>query len=215
MGQRSQIYVRMNDESGKYRLVARYFQWNFGTRMVSRARGIIEWLEGMKKFTYWISTSYKDDNVTKLERVMEINWDYKDVVLSIDILKEYEEGYYSSPIEIFTGQDNNDGQLIIDMIVDWKIKDEKGDHPVTFKYAFLNFSSEFVGNGEDYMQWNENYGEDGRAWRDNPSIKKEIKYTERNIRFLDKHAKLMTPEEVNEFINYDYVKDMGLIIKEN
>ena len=141
MGQRSQIYVRMNDENGKYRLVARYFQWNFGTRMVSRARGIIEWLEGMKQSTYWISASYKDKKVTKLERVMEINWDYKDVVLSIDILKEYEEGYYSSPIGIFTGQDNNDGQLIIDMIVDWKIKDKKGDHPVTFKYAFLNSSS--------------------------------------------------------------------------
>lgn len=44
MGQRSQIYIRFNDnrmESGKG-LIALYYQWNYGERMVSRARQIIE-----------------------------------------------------------------------------------------------------------------------------------------------------------------------------
>lgn len=36
MGQRSQIYVRYNEKL----LFARYFQWNYGTRMISRARSM-------------------------------------------------------------------------------------------------------------------------------------------------------------------------------
>ena len=64
------------------------------------------------------------------------------------------------------------------------------------------------------MQWNENYGEDGPAWRDSPFIQNEIKYTERNINYLRKHALLMTEEEVNEYINHDYISDMGIKRKE-
>jgi hypothetical protein len=213
MGQRSQIYFRANMLGGKYVLVAQYFQWNYGTRMVSRARGILEWLESEKQFA---TLFYKGSStLAKLRRVMEINWDYHDVVPSIDIIKEYEEGYYDSSLEMFIGQDNNDGQLIIDMIIDHDHKDKKGNYPVKFKYAFLDWDSKFIGNGEDYMQWNENYGDDGPAWRENQYIQKEIKYTERNIRYLDKHATLMTKEEVEEYINHDYVKDMGLEVKKD
>ena len=179
--------------------------------MVSRARGILEWLENEKQFA---TLFYKGSStLAKLQRVMEINWDYHDVVPSIDIIKEYEEGYYDSSLEMFTGQDNNDGQLIIDMIIDHDHKDKKGNYPAKFKYAFLDWDSKFIGNGEDYMQWNENYGDDGPAWRENQYIQKEIKYTERNIRYLDKNATLMTKDEVEEFINHDYVKDMGLEVK--
>ena len=214
MGQRSQIYFRINDQNGKYNLVARYFQWNYGTRMVSRARGIIEWLEGMKRHPY-VLCNRDNENVKKLERIMEINFDYKDVVLSSDIIKEYEENYYGNSKGMFTAQDNNDGQLLIDMVVDWKHKNKELNHPVKFKYAFLNSDSKLVGNGDEYMQWNESYGEEDFPWKDDPYLKDEIKYTECNIRYLDKHATLMTPEEVEEFINHDYVSDMGLKRKEN
>lgn len=210
MGQRSQIYFRVNTMAGKYALVARYFQWNYGTRMVSRARGLIEWLEGNKIFP---TMFYKgSEMLIKAERIIDINFDYHDVVLSQDIIKEYEEGYYDESCEMFLGQDNNDGQLLVDMIVDWNRKDKKGDHPVTLKYAFLDWGSKLIGNAEDYMQWDEDYGnkEDSTPWRDNMYIQKEIKYTERNIRYIDKHATLMTPEEVSEYINHDYVKDMAL-----
>lgn len=214
MGQRSQIYFRINDENGKYNLVARYFQWNYGTRMVSRARGIIEWLERMKDYPYTFCNRNNED-IKKLERIIEINFDYKDIVLSADIIKEYEEDYYGNSKEMFTAQDNNDGQLLIDMVVDWNHKNKELRHPVKFKYAFLNSSSELVGNGDAYMQWNEYYGEEGPSWKENPYVKNEVKYTERNIRYLDKHATLMTQEEVEEYINHDYVSDMGLKRKEN
>ena len=209
MGQRSQMYVRINKEDGTYHLVASYFQWNYGTRMVSRARGTLEWLISMSDYP----TSLWSWNKGKLPKIMEINWDYKDIVESIDIINEYKEGYYNEPIQIFRGQDNNDGQFILDMIVDYSKKDKKGDNPVSFKYAFLNWDSELVGNGEDYMQWNENYGDDGPAWRENKYITNEIKYTERNIKYLDKHAQLMTSKEVEEFVYHDYMKDMGISIR--
>ena len=38
MGQRSQIYVRYTNEKGEHFLTARYFGWNYGERMISRAR---------------------------------------------------------------------------------------------------------------------------------------------------------------------------------
>lgn len=214
MGQRSQIYFRIKDPNGKYNLVARYFQWNYGTRMVSRARGIIEWLIDKADYPY-VFCSRENENVRKLERIMDVNFDYKDVALSVDIIKEYEEDYYGNSEEMFTCQDNNDGQLLIDMVVDWNHKNKELRHPVKFKYAFLNSSSELVGNGDAYMQWNEYYGEEGPSWKENPYVKNEVKYTERNIRYLDKHATLMTQEEVEEYINHDYVSDMGLKRKEN
>lgn len=213
MGQRSQIYFRCNNENGKYALVARYYQWNYGTRMVSRARHTLEWLESMKCYPYFFCSMTPNENLTKLARIMDVNFDYHDVVLSIDIIKEFEDGYYDDSEAMFTGQDNNDGQLLIDMVVDWRRKDKKGNYPVKFKYAFLNWNSELIGNGENYMQWSENYGDEGPAWRDSEYIQKEIKYTERNIRYLDKHATLMTADEVKEFISHDYVKDMGLEVK--
>ena len=54
MGQRSQIYVAYDKghrnekgiverKDGQY-LIARYYQWNYGSRMVSRAKGLIEWI---------------------------------------------------------------------------------------------------------------------------------------------------------------------------
>lgn len=214
MGQRSQIYFRCNTEEGKYNLVARYYQWNYGTRMVSRARGILEWLESMKAYPYWFRSMTENENWIKLKRIMDTNFDYKDIVLGQDIIKEYEEGYYDNSEEMFTAQDNNDGQLLIDMVVDWRRKNKKGDYPVKFKYAFLDYKSDYLGGAEDYMQWNVNYGDDDEPWREDKYIKGEVKYTERNIRYIDKHAALMTEAEVKEFINHDYVKDMGLKAKE-
>lgn len=211
MGQRSQIYFRYNTREGKKQLVATYFGWNYGTRMVSRARGILEWAFREKEFA---SLFYPgSDTITRLKKVIDINWDYKDVVNTSDIIKEYTEGYYSSSEEMFTAQDNNDGQLIIDMIIDYNRKNSKGDYIVKFKYAFLDYDSNYIGDAESYLQWNENYGEEGPSWRESQYIQKEIKYTERNIRYIEKHAKLMTEEEAKEFISHDYAKDMGLVIK--
>ena len=50
MGQRSQIFVRY-EENGQKKMIARYYQWNYGGRMISRARYGIEWLKDMYKYT--------------------------------------------------------------------------------------------------------------------------------------------------------------------
>ena len=116
MGQRSQIYVRWNTNDGKKFLVPRYYQWNFGTRMISRAKGILEWLKGSGQYLY---STLHNDNVEKLRRIMDVNFDYKDVVLGRDIIDEWLEFRDADFSDwVFTGQDNNDGQLFIDMIVE-------------------------------------------------------------------------------------------------
>ena len=43
MGQRSQIYIRVQ-EGDKYHLIARYFGWNFAERMTSRCRHTLKWI---------------------------------------------------------------------------------------------------------------------------------------------------------------------------
>ncbi len=41
MGQRSQIFVRFEKELGEKEIVARYFNWNYGERMISKDLDII------------------------------------------------------------------------------------------------------------------------------------------------------------------------------
>ena len=67
-------------------------------------------------------------------------------------------------------------------------------------------------DAEQYMSWNGNDEEDDGSvipWRESKYIKNEVKYTERNIKKIDKLATLMTQEELNEYLNHDYSKDMG------
>lgn len=208
MGQRSQIYVRWNGRNGDMYLVPRYYQWNFGTRMISRAKGIIGWLEGNGLYL----DRNASNNIEKLKRIMDVNFDYKDVVLGVDIIEEWKEYGKDSEFNgfVFFEQDNNDGKLLIDMHIDWGENEEK----ITFKYAFLTYEDNSpVMNGDEYMQWNEGDNEpmECKAWRDNPYLKGEIKYTERNIKWIDKHAKLMTADEAARFMSYEYAIDMGLI----
>lgn len=212
MGQRSQIYVRWNTNDGKKFLVPRYYQWNFGTRMISRARGILEWLKGSGQYLYSI---LHNDNVEKLRRIMDTNFDYKDVVLGRDIIDEWLEFRDADFSDwIFTGQDNNDGQLFIDMIVKWPDSRWIEEPKIKFKYAFIAGSDgESSMNGNEYMQWDTRCDDDDcdyKIWTDNPYIKKEIKYTQKNITYIEKNAELMTKEEIKEFREYPYVIDMGL-----
>lgn len=45
MGQRSQIFVRFEKELGEKEIVARYFNWNYGERMISRVYHTIDWIK--------------------------------------------------------------------------------------------------------------------------------------------------------------------------
>lgn len=45
MGQRSQIYVIYKDNQNRDCISATYFQWNYGERMISRARYLMGWIK--------------------------------------------------------------------------------------------------------------------------------------------------------------------------
>ena len=190
MGQRSQIYIRYKDKKG-IQLIARYFGWNFGERMVSRARGIIEWLDEYKDNFEWLF-----NNCTKmlaLQRVCDVNFDMRDVLISTCIKEEIREQFpdeveHEGLANYLFGQDNNDGQLLIDV--------SSGQ----IKYAFIPYYTEAdkVMNATDYMEW-----DCGKNWA-NTRGKDVVEYTTKSIRYIYDHAKLMTAKEVAEFLAYDY-----------
>ena len=212
MGQRSQIYIRFNTQDEKKMIVPRYYQWNFGTRMISRARHTLEWLKGNAKHLYDPSTQ------EKLRRIMDVNFDYKDVVLGQDIIKEWKECGEDPEFNSWIfGEDNDDGKLLVDVCIKYpkKREDWLKDFKIKFKYAFLTASDDSAPmDGNGYMQWDTYYGDDNngeKKWEENEYIRDEVRYTKQNIAYISKKAKLMTPDEVEEFMDYDYATDMKLI----
>lgn len=197
MGQRSQIYIRYNVE-GKKGLIARYYSWNYGERMISRARGIIEAIQNeYLKYSYMWESS---ERLNKLTRICDVNFDMRDIVISADIIKEVQkdytdEIYKEKDFSYIFQQDNNDGQLLIDVV------DEE------IKYCFIPYSTEIKPmDGSQYMQWNACNGNKKKDWR-NPTQYRDIEticYTMENIDFINKNATLMTKDEAFDFISADY-----------
>lgn len=190
MGQRSQIYIRYKDRKG-IQLIARYFGWNYGERMVSRARGIIEWLDEYKDHFEWLFND--STKMLALQRVCDVNFDMRDVLISTCIKEEIREQFpdeveHEGLANYLFGQDNNDGQLLIDV--------SSGQ----IKYAFIPYYTEAnkVMNATAYMEW-----DCGKNWA-NTCGKDVVEYTTKNIRHIYDHAKLMTAKEVAEFLAYDY-----------
>lgn len=66
MGQRSQIFVRFVDNDKK-ELIARYYSWNFGERMISRARHTINWIIEHR--------DYLSFEKNKISRIFDTNFD--------------------------------------------------------------------------------------------------------------------------------------------
>lgn len=188
MGQRSQIYVRYTKD-GKHYLTARYFQWNYGERMISRCRYSLEWIEKTISVD-WYFTKEK----TKLERILDVNFDMVDVQLGCDIVKEFLEygDDYSFIDYIFKMQDNNDGKLFID-ISDGQLK-----------YCFLDYdcNTENIMDAAGYMAWN------SENWEQSKYIDDEQKERCReNLKVIGKIAELMTTEEAEDFINCIYEEE--------
>ena len=169
MGQRSQIYVAYKDNE-EHKLVARYYQWNFGSRMVSRARGLIEWLSERIDYLAWESD--------KIARVADVNFDFRDIVISTDLIEEKRK-YGFNP---FTEVDNDDGKLFI--LVEGK----------SLKYCFTDGDIAAPLTAEQYMEW-DNCAKDTEE-NDGSN------YTE-NCKFLSEFE-LMSEEELWKMINANY-----------
>lgn len=192
MGQRSQIYIRYNVENNKG-LIARYYSWNYGERMISRARGIIEALtnEFLQHKFMWSQETY----LTKLKRICDINWDMRDIVMSSDILKEVQD-YWDCDCNYIFNQDNNDGQLLIDVT-------NEG-----IKYCFISYDDTKPMNCKQYLIWDNRMSEDDYQIEENQFLKpfdeETIQYILENINYINNNAQLMTQEEVDDFLNEDY-----------
>lgn len=197
MGQRSQIYIRISDNyNEKPTLIAKYFQWNFAERMISRARHGIEYIKSSAK--YLSSDTVKE----RINRIFDVNFDMKDVALSTDILKEWVE-YSSKYYElneindyIFHAQDNNDGKLFIDV-------DEKGN----VKYCFTDYDMQIL-SPEKYMDW------DFENWQQSEYLDREdAEICINNINYILENAKQMTGAELEEFISFDYSEQIKNLAK--
>ena len=186
MGQRSQIYVRWTKGNGEKVLIARYFQWNFSERMISRAANLIGVLKENFLFSFQFDTS---EFVKKIERFCDINFDYRDIVFSSDIVKEYDkfgDGIGFKPY-VFLGQDNNDGKLFID------VDPKKG----IIKYCLTDEDAKIMFDCREYMDWNY------PLWKNDIDGRLYLA-TYDNFEYIEKNAVLMTRDELDAFMNYDY-----------
>ena len=191
MGQRSQIYLRYN---GKL-VFANYYQWNYGERMISRARWGIEWVKEMVERDYdFVFRSYS--YITQMRRVFDVNFDMHDVAVSQDIVREHADLFADDDFNdyVFNMQDNNDGQLYVD------IKDGK------IYYCFRDWTrhpdgttSDTIMSASEYMDW------DAEGWENSEYISDEGKAACRdNIKAIEEMAELMTLEQLDDFIHGDY-----------
>ena len=207
MGQRSQIYV-IAKKNNEYYMTANYYQWNYGERMISRVRGTLEQIiDDYIKYDWQLTT----DNA-KLRRIMDVNWDMHDVVLSSDIIKEFTDDYEkywktegSSYAQDFFGfcfscQDNTDGRAY--MYIDLDADNPKVKLCFT-KYTFDKDSS--VINANEYLTFDLLYDEPG-TWQEY-MIKSEyydaktIVYTEKNIEYIEEHSEMLNKEELLDILN--------------
>lgn len=143
MGQRSQIYIAFDSgyrdirghitESEGMFLIARYFQWNYGSRMVSRAVGLVDWI---KEYNYALRSKREI-----LIKVAEVNFDMRSIVNSSDILQML-AGSLDIQHDTFQRIDNNDGKLFIEIQDDGSIK-----------YAFTDSWANRPLTAEQYMEW--------------------------------------------------------------
>lgn len=186
MGQRSQIYIRWQKENGDYVLIARYFQWNFSERMISRARALIEELKNDMQYDFYFN-GYKEFEV-KVARYCDVNFDFRDIVQSQDIIKEYEEFGDSDTFKdyVFLHQDNNDGKLFIEV----DIKKQQ------VKYCLTDYDLKIL-DCRKYMNW------DYPKWQHNLESS-HYDYTVDNLEYIENNAKLMSEADLKKFIDHDY-----------
>ena len=143
MGQRSQIYLKYPiGDNGKFGLIANYYSWCYGERLISRAAWAIQFLSGMIYPEYSFIT---EEHVEKMRRYLDVNFDMHDIVLSSDLLKEYceEEPDDSFISYVFFDQSNNDGRLFLNCV----LREEDGKKVCEIHYCFTDIDYNSIWNG--------------------------------------------------------------------
>ena len=179
MGERSQIYVKVDGNLE----VANYYQWNYGTRMISRARYGIEWIYDMLKAEYPSAMQRRHFNFEAFRRIWDVNFDYKDMVISRDLIKE-DPGYKDDLERFIYGQDNDDGILFVD------VNTKTGK----IKYCLTDCYEKNPMDAEQYMDWN--CGD----WKgDGQDTDEDYDTCMQNIQSIGEMAELMTKGELDAF----------------
>lgn len=194
MGQRSQIYIRIQNSGYDYpKLIAKYYGWNFGERMISRARHGIEYIKENLKYIY---DKYTQE---KINRIFDVNFDMKDILITSDIIQEWIEQFSDSEFAndyIFENVHNNDGKLFIDV-------QENGE----IKYCLTDYNLKILSPTE-YMDW------DFENWENSEYLDKEdVEICKNNIKYIQENTKQMTEDELQEFIDYDYSQQINELAK--
>lgn len=189
MGQRSQIYVIYKDNQNRDCISATYFQWNYGERMISRARYLMGWLKSQDSF--YAIDSYNLFSLSyvanKIRYIASVNFDYKDVVIGQDLIeewKDYKQGVPNANLNDYIfNVDNNDGCLFIDARI-----------PKNLKYAFTTYEyKDGVMGPEAYLKWDKT-----------PQKIQDTKFTKRNINWIIHNAKLMKKKELEAILRTTY-----------
>lgn len=235
MGQRSQIYVRYNKNNTQKGLIANYYGWNYGERMISRARWGIEFIKEHFKYIAdpkyrWMSSKW---NVMHVSRIFDANFDMHDIAISSDIVKELLD-FFSVSLDsdtvkedfqaalakeakenqieyrlarqvfledVITKHDNNDGKLLVDI-------QDSG-----IKYCFLDSDADIdnIMDAATYMVWDYQTCKEPDWTKDEYIAPDQKEKCRNNIEAIGEMAQLMTKEEVEDFINYDYLNDMDSV----
>ena len=182
MGERSQIYVKVNNGLQ----IANYYHWNYGDRMVSRARYGIEWT--LEYIEHPFALHRGDNHFESFRRIWDVNFDYKDITISRDMIEEFGDYDMKKDFRSFVGgTNNNDGILLVS--VDTVRK--------KIKYCFVDSDLEKPMNAKEYMDWNA----EGWNKKDYQYLSDEEKKNCRaNIRAIGKMAAVMTKEELDKFL---------------
>lgn len=203
MGQRSQIYVRYNGDL----IIANYYGWNFGERMISRACYGIGYLKQYLDNKWFFSFRY-NPAIKKFSRIFDVNFDMHDVAISCDIIREYNELFSNEKFNdvVFDGQDNDDGQLLVDIVANEK----SGEYKLL--YAFREIGNEVPMNALEYMLWDS--GDDWDSDCSEYMTSEQQDVCKQNISEIHEMAELMSRDQIRDFITADYDKN-GKQIKEN
>ncbi len=200
MGQRSQIYVRIFDKNNNTTLIAKYFGWNYSERMISRARYGIDYIKKSMKYLDDISVK------NKINRILDVNFDMIDIQETGDILEElrdeFSENRTTNNSFIFQEQHNNNGKLFIDC----------NQNTNEIKFCFTDNDLNLF-SAEEYLNWDVNENWDSPNCYEDERTNKEwqeiLPTCKENIKFINENAKLMTKEELQEFLEADYSKQIG------
>ena len=187
MGQRSQIYVIYKDNQNRDCVSATYFQWNYGERMISRARYLMGWIKAQNSLYNNLYSDYLPFVIYKIRYVASVNFDYKDVTIGTDLIEEWKEIRTQYPNtnlnDYIFNADNNDGCLFIDARI-----------PQHLRYAFTTYNyKDGVMGPEAYLKW------DGT-----PQKIRDTKFTKRNINWITHNAKLMKKKELEAILKTTY-----------